>query len=868
MSDLSRPEGEPTQEPPSLPASHGPHRKLSPEKLPAWIPPLFFLLLALIFLWRSVFAGDVFLPATLLGHVAPWKGTALYTQLPPWNPLRWDGIGQFYPWRKFAAETLRAGYLPLWNPYQFCGTPFVANSQSAVFYPGSLLFVLIPDTAYAFSWSAVLHLTLCGWFCYLLLRRLRCSEVASLLGGVVYAYSAWQAAWLQLPTFLATSCWFPLLLRQIHLSAGCFGVRDKSEPGCSVSRSLLEGIPLLAIMQAAWSTCGIGLVVGLMLLAGHLQIALYGLVTGTCFALGLLAVRRAPLSRLLIWSGGLALGLMLAMPQLLPAIELSRISHRVGKPSMIGFKSYTNYALTAGGLVQLVLPDFFGGDSDPGNPYWGYYRIHPPAGPEIAVYHNPAETAVYVGILPFLLASFACVRGVRRGSFDRRTAFFAALALLALLLALGTPVNAIFYYGIPGFAQSGSPARCLVLWALAVSVLAALGLDRLSSRAATKRELTVVFGAMFAVAVLALKLAAEANRSVPIGLSDMPSLGEVFARIGGDWIRLAVFLLAGIGVFAAASFRKSPEPGRAAYVLQAAIPVALLLVVLDLFWTSIGANPTARREQVYPETKGIAYLREHAGHNRIFPVNQRWSLFATPSNARLPVVLPPNAATVFGLRDVQGYDSLFSGRYKAYANHFARPYKGVLDASPVEVGNIVFFQNANAPGVADTAAVYAIAIPYDARGFSREAVPRSTPLDIGDTGMTTYELPGNGGRARLSPNAPGASLEWQEDLPTRVALTVNTPSDTTLSLLDSAMPGWRLRIDGQPVSIATQRDNPILRSAPIAAGRHTAAFRYEPASFRVGLYAACAALLMASLSGALHLYRSAALRRARASTGR
>jgi len=51
--------------------------------------------------------------------------------------------------------------------------------------------------------------------------------------------------------------------------------------------------------------------------------------------------------------------------------------------------------------------------------------------------------------------------------------------------------------------------------------------------------------------------------------------------------------------------------------------------LIGKFSTGIGSNPTARREQVYPETKGIAFLREHAGHSRIFPINQKWSLFAS-----------------------------------------------------------------------------------------------------------------------------------------------------------------------------------------------------------------------------------------------
>ena len=48
----------------------------APASFPRWLPPLFFALLSVLFLWRSFFTGDVFLPAGLLGHVAPYKSGA------------------------------------------------------------------------------------------------------------------------------------------------------------------------------------------------------------------------------------------------------------------------------------------------------------------------------------------------------------------------------------------------------------------------------------------------------------------------------------------------------------------------------------------------------------------------------------------------------------------------------------------------------------------------------------------------------------------------------------------------------------------------------------------------------------------------
>src|SRR5580700_4700849 len=46
-----------------------------------------------------------------------------------------DTVTQIVPWFTFEAREFSKGHLPLWNPYSFCGTPFVANLSSACFYP-------------------------------------------------------------------------------------------------------------------------------------------------------------------------------------------------------------------------------------------------------------------------------------------------------------------------------------------------------------------------------------------------------------------------------------------------------------------------------------------------------------------------------------------------------------------------------------------------------------------------------------------------------------------------------------------------------------------------------------------------------------
>jgi hypothetical protein len=55
-----------------------------------------------------------------------------------------DLVTSFYPYRTLAARAVREGTLPLWNPYMLSGAPFLANAQSALFYPGNFPYYLLP----------------------------------------------------------------------------------------------------------------------------------------------------------------------------------------------------------------------------------------------------------------------------------------------------------------------------------------------------------------------------------------------------------------------------------------------------------------------------------------------------------------------------------------------------------------------------------------------------------------------------------------------------------------------------------------------------------------------------------------------------
>ena len=742
--------------------------------------PLFVLaLLPCLLLAPVVFGGEAFLPADLLKDIAPWRTADLKSQV-PWNPLMWDGMAEFYPWRLFAAQTLKSGFLPLWNPHQFCGTPFVANSQSAVFYPLNLLFCLLP-VARAFGVSVLLHLFLTGSFLYVFLRSsaIGLGRPAALLGAAAWQMCHWQVAWLALPTFLCVSCWLPLALLLVD--------RTAERP---------------TALRAVY----LGLCLGTMLLAGHLQIAAYCLGLITAYAL----FRILPLLKTswkpLTWAALLAVALMLgvAAPQLLPSVELSRMSHRAGGAvSLTAYAGYVNLAVPPVNLVTLLSPGFFG--SPTRGTYWG---IGTNGGPGAYM-----ENALYGGVLTLLLAIAAILTTWRTRSVTR---FFASAAFVSLLLALGTPLNTLLFFGIPGWAQTGSPGRILVLWSFCLPVLAALGLDTLICRFEVKAlaKSALVLG-IFAAGVL-MFAGIWIGANYPAG-----TLASNLATESDLW-RLPAGILLGAAAIVWFHRRGSLTASRLGGVFVA-------LTAIDLLAAGYGFNRTAPMSAVYPMTPLIAFLQAHKADGRIMPFNKHWPLYEPP-----PAILPPNSAMVYGLNDTQGYDSLLTGQYFQFA---ARLDDG--SPAPPENGNMVFTNGFMSPEARQAGARYAVSqsplpglmpVFEDAGNYvyeDKEALPRVQV--IGEKRDTTGEI---------------RDVSWT---PTRVVLVTEEYLPHELAVADQWYPGWDAFFHNEPVALTKGPDvfctvTLTARQQGLVAMNNSLEMRYEPTAFRVGLYLLCLAL--------------------------
>jgi len=420
------------------------------------IPGLLLVLLNLIYwskvLLSGIFAGNVYLPGKMLAGFAPFGGRADA----PWNILQWDALGQYYPWRHFAAQQLQQGVVPLWNPYQFSGAPFVANLQSAVFYPLNLPFWIF-NTAYAFAIAAALHTLLATFGTYFLAQRWKMSRPASILAAVGFGFCGYLATWFTLPTLADTACWLPLLLL------------------------LLEATAEAPQEKKVWRLALLSLALACAVLAGHVQIFLYIVAALILRALFLIKPLRALVLLMAagIWS------FALAALQIFPTLELAKLGHRSGGEATA---QVWQQFIVPRALQWIDLPALF-------LPRWPSYSFN--------------ENFGYMGVALCLLAVAGIAVAIKARS--REGGFVAVLAIFGLLYALATPLaEAIFLY-VPGVAQMGGPGRALLLWSFGVAMLAALALD-----AFIKRELqqNIIAGrgalpgkSTFAVSIVVLVIA-------------------------------------------------------------------------------------------------------------------------------------------------------------------------------------------------------------------------------------------------------------------------------------------------------------------------------------------------------------------------
>ncbi len=769
-----------------------------------WVPLVVICGLPLVLLWKLILGGRV-----------------LYWGTP---------VLQFYPWRRVAVEMMRAGAVPLWNHYVGNGTPLAANLQSAVFYPLNLIYLLVPVER-AMGYSVVVHVALAGLFMYLYARSVGLGRFAGLVAALSYMFSGFLLSRLGFLSMANAVPWLPLF----------FFLAERLVRQCSPVRVLLLGAAL-----------------GLGLLAGHVQLWYYGL-----WALGWYVLYRSwrrdkPLHfRFRIWlffALAVLVGLAAAAIQVLPTLELTRLSQR---SSGAEYDFAMTYSFWPWRLITLLAPDFFGHPAH--GDYWGY--------------GNYWEDCGYIGLLPLIFALGAVVFWAR----SRRQPggpplapgllslipFFALLCLVSLLLAMGEnlPLYPLLFRWGPGFGLFQAPARFLYLYTLGAALLAGVGAELFLVRPpvgpSRVRRYTIVVG-------LAVLLAAVIARFL------LPAVKVTFIDALG---RFALTLIISVGLLSLRGWmaRETAQIERWQTLVVAFIAVDLMLFGYEL-------NPTTGPELYRATTASGAFLREDPEPFRTFAFEapdpresfayrvkfDRYFSFEDFGSEEvehllgLRETLIPNLGVLENIYSASNDDPLQVGRYLDLM-------EAIGEAPPPLALRLLGLMNVryilNDRAVADLAPVFVdgdrVHIYRHDRALPRAYVVSQARI-VPDSRELLSELMGSAfdpGREVLLEKVPGTSESARHLLeetgqpvaevrslhysPNRVKIEVSLEQDGYLVLSDTFYPGWRAYVDGREVEIL--RANYAFKAVPLQAGSHAVLFEYRPLSFQVGLLVSLAA---------------------------
>jgi len=697
--------------------------------------------------------------------------------------------------RLMATSWHTEGELPLWTPANLSGMPLAANQLAMRFYPPAWLLLLMPSGV-GFNLFLFLHLCWAGLGTWWLLRRVfQVDALPALIGSWVFALSGKLIAHMAggHASLVAAAAWMPWAFGATSLLISVESIRERMRWA------------LLAALALAAEICT------------HSLIVLYTVYLLAAWVLWQVVFSgRSRVMRL--WT---LLPSLLVIPvsttalgaaQLLPLIELSAYSNRA-----LSLEEAGQYALTPLQLgVALLLPQSYAGH----------------------------EAVAYLGLVPLVLAGW----GLRRS--DRRTWFLALVILIALLYAFGNaaPLFELVYRFAPGMSYIRTPARVVIVAALALAILAAMGAQRLAQKYIPWHSgVILAIAAIMTASGVGLTVLGYANRAT-LGLACLP---------------LATLLTIGL-----TAQRRLRAP--LAWLILACLTWGDLI---SFGFTLIRFIPS--QEAFAPGIVAAEYLSHQPGLWRSY----------SPSYS-----IPPHVAAQWGIQTADGVDPVHLERYDRFmelAGNYAhlpdvpvgrfsvtippfppdRPLESAFqnvhpNLSLLGLLNVTYLVSAFPLPLADLELLTRTEHAYIYR--NHHALPRAwaLPAEVARPFLTsdthanwTQQLEALYTAASKWRGAMRSTVAVQEYQADRIVLEVTVDGPSVLILSEHWYPGWLAWVDDVPAEVLPVTG--LLRGVLLEAGGHRVVLAYQPLTVRIGMGISTVAivglLLFIALAGAHRL---------------
>lgn len=528
------------------------------------IPIILITGVILVFFWQFLFKGFLPVPSdTIVGLYYPFRDAYFKTNpngVPYKNFLVTDPVRQQIPWRKLVTDLEKKVSIPLWNPYNFTGTPLLANSQSAAFYPLNLLFLVLPFSA-AWSLLILFQPLLAGVFLYFYLRNLKLAQLPSFLGALSFAFSGFFVAWLEWGTILNVALWLPLMLLCV----------DKIFGGTKGKNIIWYLILVFSLVSSFF--------------AGHLQTFFYAVILFLVYFLIRWLQNGKNLKTFATFTLVGFCCIIFSLPQLIPTIKFIALSAR--NLDLPAWQSNPGWFVPWQNLIQFLAPDFFGNPTT-----LNYYGIW-----------NYGEFIGYVGIPSFIMAFFALF--FRK---DKKTLFFGCAFFVSLIFALPTFLAKIpFQLNLP-FITTAQPTRFLFITDFSLSILAALGFDYFT-KLKDKKQVLYILGSILLLFISFWLFVLLSNGRI-ISLENLTVAKQNLILPTALFI-LASAVLLGIVIY---PHKKT---------VNILLITLVLITIFDLLRFAWKFEPFTNKDYFFPSTQITSFLQNQKSEFRIMSTDSR-----------------------------------------------------------------------------------------------------------------------------------------------------------------------------------------------------------------------------------------------------
>ena len=762
-------------------------------------------------------SSAAYLVSLVLLSVFFWSEMVFLNKIPFYR----DIILQFYPWQIFANNSISAGVVPLWNNFSGCGTPFIANLQSAVFYPFKLIFYLLPFVP-AVKIFIITHFILAAFFMFYLVRDFKVSGRAAFFAALIFAFNGYMVSRVEFFSVLASSVWVPLIILML--------------------KKLIDTGKYKFLAFSA-------LALSMPIFAGSVQIYFYNFIIALAFVIWYSrSVKKEWRGSTGLFISAMVLSLLISAIQLLPFVEFVMSSVRqAGMP----YSFASNWSLYPTKLINFLTPFIWGN-------------------PSVSAYYGSDQLWVscfYCGI-PSIILILAYFTMRFSGKFKdvgsgKLIGFFSVILFLFVLISFGKYglLHWLLYQIVLPFRMIRYPGVAMYAVVFSTAIVSGLIIEKLPLLAVKKNEFKKIAYSITGLILLLVAVGLYMNLF-------KKTVDPVRLRVANDSIFIGIAMMAAV-IFLIYLFVKKRLTN------TALLTAFSLLLFFDLFVNSGGIIPLLPPETVLAQPKTAEYLKADSTdfrvdmaqntliNYRLLYQDDRRHLNGYPYKnyiKEVKEILHENSGILAGIESSEVYDPMRISRHDKFFGYlmgqkmaretplldlanikYLLSNQEILEKGYVKrakIGRLKIFENQNvlprAYVVYNTENTANSAETFQ-KLIAKEFVPSETAIVEGEN--TEYikskgQKYSTAGAIYLSANT--------------VRVNFNAAGPGVLVLLDAYYPGWEARVDGIQSKIL--RTNYMFRGVLVPAGVHTVEFNYRPLSFRAGAAITISTLVLLMLA--------------------